>query len=249
MGLTTSARGTVFVHGDLEKPDGITVEIVTMVDIDAADWGGVNLYFPEGWEVTAMTSDRPHINGVQNGLASVWTNGQPSQGGKSWVAVGNRMPDHDPLDADISSLLTIDADYVRDGEPTPSTLDLTIAVGSKDGYIVGPVDTTVSVPLLESYRPPQTVNIHFPVQLEPAATVLTARLEGMLGLKDDYLAVNGRVILWPYGFTLDTSSDVPRVLDADGSEVGRLGGSIVLGGGFVPTNLAKEKAGPDLLSF
>jgi hypothetical protein len=102
-----------------------------------------------------------------------------------------------------------------------------------------PATTATSTP------PPQIE--HFPVQLEQAATVLTARFEGVLGIRDGYLAMNGdKVILWPYGFTLDTSGSVPRVLDGEGNEVARYGEKLVLGGGFIPTYWAEEKVGLDL---
>jgi hypothetical protein len=86
----------------------------------------------------------------------------------------------------------------------------------------------------------------FPVQLEPAATVLTALLPGTLGVRDGYLAVNNDIILWPYGFTLDTSGKVPRVLDGNGNEAARYGEKIVLGGGSIAASWAEEKVGMDL---
>ena len=98
--------------------------------------------------------------------------------------------------------------------------------------------TTTTAPLPEV--------THFPVQLEPAATVLLLRFEAFLGVRDGYLAMNERLILWPYGFTLDTSGDVPRVLDGNGNEVGRLGEKLVLGGGFIPRFWAEEKTGTEL---
>ena len=88
---------------------------------------------------------------------------------------------------------------------------------------------------------------HFPVQVERASVVMAARLEGTLGVRDGYLAVNDQiVVLWPYGYTLDMNGAVPRVLDENGREVARYGERIVLGGGHIPTWWAEEKTGKDL---
>jgi hypothetical protein len=87
---------------------------------------------------------------------------------------------------------------------------------------------------------------HFPVQLEREEVLLTGLLQGTLGVREGYLAVDEKVILWPYGFTLDTSGDAPRVLDESGSEVGGPGDTVRLGGGFIGTDEAEAKTGLDL---
>ncbi len=246
VGLSTAAEGTVFVRGDLKKPDDITVRIVMTVSIDPEDWGGVNLYFPEGWEVTGITSNDPGIDGFQNDLATVWTKGEPAQGGSSWVAIGQRDANAGPATGVQQARLIIDAGFVLDGAATPETLALTVAVGNKNGYIVGPVSRDLAVPLLEDYRPAFNPVTFFPVQAEPAAMVLTARMEGELTLYNGCLAVNDVIILWRFGSTLDTTGGQLRVLDASGRKIAQLGNSIVLGGGIVGHDYAEEKTGMSL---
>lgn len=45
----------------------------------------------------------------------------------------------------------------------------------------------------------------------------------------------GPTVVWPEGYTLDTSGDVPRVLDEDGAPAGAFNEELVLAGGEVPT--------------
>lgn len=148
---TTMARGTVFVRGDLDKPEDITIQIAMIVEIDPADWGGVNLYFPEGWEITQIASGFPVIDGQQESIASVWTNGQPVDGGRSWVEIGRRDVGSGPFAGIREATLIIDAGYVLEGASTPAVLDLIVAVGSK-GVTLGPVSVELEIPLLSDYR-------------------------------------------------------------------------------------------------
>lgn len=43
----------------------------------------------------------------------------------------------------------------------------------------------------------------------------------------------GATVVWPLNYSLDTSGDVPRVLNDEGSEVGMVGQAFVLAGGLV----------------
>ncbi len=138
VGLTTRAEGTVFVHGDLDKPDAITVQIAIFVEIDPEDWGGVNFYFPEGWKVTHINSSLVEINeSYYSNLASVWTSGQPEEGGKNMVFIGKSSPGEKPTNDERKGILVLDADYVWGNKATPEKITLGIAAGSRDGYIQG----------------------------------------------------------------------------------------------------------------
>lgn len=48
----------------------------------------------------------------------------------------------------------------------------------------------------------------------------------------------GATVVWPEGYTLETSGDVHRVLDEEGAPAGALGEEFVLGGGEVSALLA-----------
>lgn len=49
------------------------------------------------------------------------------------------------------------------------------------------------------------------------------------------VSADDATVVWPVGYTLDTSGDTPAVLDADGAPVGELGDEFVLAGGEVQT--------------
>ena len=47
---------------------------------------------------------------------------------------------------------------------------------------------------------------------------------------------NGALVIWPYGFRLAGRSDGLHVENAAGRSIGRIGGTIRMGGGFAPAN-------------
>ncbi|NLE08447.1 MAG: hypothetical protein GX631_04250, partial [Dehalococcoidales bacterium] len=56
--LETKVTGTVFITGADEKSAIITA----LVDIDFADWAGIEFLFPCEWEVTDIITDYPRGN-------------------------------------------------------------------------------------------------------------------------------------------------------------------------------------------
>jgi hypothetical protein len=47
---------------------------------------------------------------------------------------------------------------------------------------------------------------------------------------------SGALVIWPYGFKLAARSDGLHVQNAQGRSIGRIGGTIRMGGGYVPAN-------------
>lgn len=77
-------------------------------------------------------------------------------------------------------------------------------------------------------------------QREPARDVMEALYQGRI-LRDDQgcLRLEGAepaTVIWPYGFTLESRPGGLYVRDAEGRELGRIGGSFRFGGGFVPSH-------------
>ncbi len=56
-GLATSARGTIFISGENDRPT--KAEIVAWVEVDPEDFGGVRIYLPYGWKMTGLVSGYP----------------------------------------------------------------------------------------------------------------------------------------------------------------------------------------------
>ncbi len=242
VGLTTRANGTVFVRGDLDKPDAITVQIAIFVEIDPEDWGGVNLYFPEGWKVTHLNNSLVEINEpYYSNLANVWTSGQPEKGGKNMVFVGRQSPGDQQPDGVRKGLLVVDADYVWEDKATPEKLTLIVSVGSKDGYIQGPVSMNVDIPLLEDYRP-HRMNYLFPRQLQAGELGTTQQIEGELVLEDGLLRINGYLILWPFEYWGWSDSDTVWIKYGDRSTaIARIGDQLIITGYEVNAYTARQK--------
>ena len=241
--LTTWTRGTVFVKGDPEKPDDITVQIVMDIELDPTDWGGVGLIFPEGWKVTGVSNSLVEFNDpYYNNLAGILTNGQPEDGGRSWVSVGYPSTLEGNIFTDVTGSLVVDADYVWKGKSTPEVLDLTVAVGSKDGYVVHPVSTHVEVPLLEDFRPAR-VQFLFPRQPQPEEFDASGEITGELVLENNELRLNGYLVLWPrdcYGWS---DSQTVWIKDSEtGESIARVGETLTITGKEVDSRTASEKA-------
>jgi hypothetical protein len=242
VGLTTRAEGTVFVRGDLDKPDAITVQIAILVEIDPEDWGGVNIHFPEGWKVTQLNNSLVEINEpYYSNLASAWTGGQPEQGGRSMIYIGSRLPGDKPTDAVRKGILVIDADYVWEDKTTPEKLTLIISVGSKDGYIQGPVSMNVEIPLLENYRP-YRIEYLFPRQHQAEKLEKTQQIEGKLVLEDGLLRIDGYLILWPFEYWgwSDTETVWIKYGDSD-TAIARVGDTLIIPGYEVNAYTARQK--------
>jgi hypothetical protein len=208
--LATSVNGTVFVRGNLDKPEDITVRIAVFVEIDPVDWGGVSLLFPEGWKITHINNSLVEINDpYYSNLASVWTGGgAPEQGGQSMVLIGGALPGEKLPGVPRKGILVIDADYVWENKTAPEALSLDVALGSKDGNIKNPVSMKVDVPLLADFRP-QRIEFLFPRQRQAEELETTQQIEGELVLEQGTLRVDGYLVLWPFEYW--ASSDTENV--------------------------------------
>ncbi len=241
--LSTWTRGTVFVKGDLEQPDDITVQIIMDVELDPADWGGVGLVFPEGWKVTGLSNSLVEFDDpYYSNLAGISTSGQPEQGGRSWVSAGYPILIAGDTPGDLTGLLVVDADYVWEDKPTPDSLDLIIGVGSKNGYVVHPVSIHVEVPLLEDFRPVRVQHL-FPRQRQPEEFEATGEITGELVLENNELRVNGYLVLWPRGCFGWSDSQTVWVKDLEtGEKIASLGDVLTITGKEVDSRTAQEKA-------
>ena len=95
----------------------------------------------------------------------------------------------------------------------------------------------------------------FPVQLEKYAKepYPTALGRGWLALDDNCLRLKpfyffgkGVLLIWPYGYSLETESKEIRILDNDGRVVARVGHWIKVGGGEVPLEIVEKYIGKPL---
>lgn len=73
----------------------------------------------------------------------------------------------------------------------------------------------------------------FPVQKTPAKASMQALLSGPLKLEDKCLKVGENLIVWPYGFSMQTKGTRINILNKNGNIVGSVGDTIKLSGGQV----------------
>lgn len=64
--LRTLSKGTIYVQKD-EDGRSIRAKVVSWVETDPRDWGGVIFYFPRGWHVEGVVSSYP-AGSVHNNL-------------------------------------------------------------------------------------------------------------------------------------------------------------------------------------
>jgi len=83
----------------------------------------------------------------------------------------------------------------------------------------------------------------FPVQKEVQSEVMAVLLQGELILDNGCLRVHDELILWPYGYSLQTEGKEIRVIDDKGQSVAHVGHHVRLGGGQIPAYFAEEKLG------
>lgn len=84
----------------------------------------------------------------------------------------------------------------------------------------------------------------FPVQKTPANASMQALLSGPLKLEDKCLKVGENLIVWPYGFSMQTKGTKVNILDKKGNIVASVGDTVKLSGGQVTA----QASGSEMLS-
>lgn len=84
----------------------------------------------------------------------------------------------------------------------------------------------------------------FPVQKTPAKASMQALLSGPLKLEDKCLKVGENLIVWPYGFSMQTKGTKVNILDKKGNIVASVGDTVKLSGGQVTA----QASGSEMLS-
>ncbi|MDY0387289.1 MAG: hypothetical protein RBT65_09215 [Methanolobus sp.] len=143
--LDTSAKGTVFIQENKK------VQIVTSIEIDPDDWGGVSVYIPKSWVVSNIISSYPE-NEEQSILVDFvtkWSTGSDKYEWDKYVEIG-RGRNYKPTGGG-SGTVVIDLLPDKKVTPDPETFNIMVAVGSneKEGVkIVGTDYTEISIPLI-----------------------------------------------------------------------------------------------------
>jgi hypothetical protein len=146
VGQETSAAGTIFVKGNPDKVNDRSAVITAQVKIDPADWAGIGFSIPQGWEVTAITSDYPQGNLTPNSYISTLYTGSEVQPYKRIIEIGNtRHGAALPQGGTGNVIIELSPD--SGNQDLGEYLAISIAVGSTEDYIVGPVHEVFPVSL------------------------------------------------------------------------------------------------------
>ena len=87
---------------------------------------------------------------------------------------------------------------------------------------------------------------YFPTYKEPQTYFLLAQLQGKLTVDEGYLRVNDNLIIWPYGYSLDTENGEIWIISDEGQPVTKVGDTIQMGGGGASASFVEEKIGQPL---
>lgn len=148
--LSTSVNGTIFVRGDIEKPDDRHLQISARLEIDPNDWGGVGFSFPQGWNVTSIASDYPQGNPAPDRYITTLSSG----GEARMVYIGSSKMLGSDVGGGGRGSVIIDVEPASGQKDLPESLVITVGVGSKGEVVSNPVFQKIPVPLNIDYRTP-----------------------------------------------------------------------------------------------
>ncbi len=95
--LQTSAEGTIFVFG--EQGIAKRIQIVSAIEIDPDDWGGVAFSIPDYWYISNITSSYPEgaSQSIIADSVATWTTTNPEfYGWRAFIEVGRDRSSHVP---------------------------------------------------------------------------------------------------------------------------------------------------------
>ena len=147
--LNTSAIGTVFIKEVKGNPEEI--QIISSIEIDPSDWGGVTFYIADGWRVSNITSSYPENEPqlMPADYIATWTTSDSRHEWGKRIEIG-RDRDYVPTIGGTGTIV-IDLALEKKISPAPKIFELLVAVGSdeKGGVKIVETDNTkVSIPLM-----------------------------------------------------------------------------------------------------
>ena len=148
--MNTSAKGTIFIRGTEQIPESI--QIVTYVDIDQDDWGGVIIYIPKKWNVSSITSSYPEnkheADAIPKDHVAKFNTKSEKYDWYSYIEIGTEYS-YIPTGGGTGTVII---ELVADKDEEISETDkfnITVSVGSneKDGVkILGTDSTHIEIP-------------------------------------------------------------------------------------------------------
>ncbi|MDD5038733.1 MAG: hypothetical protein PHN78_05390 [Dehalococcoidales bacterium] len=156
--LSTKVRGTIYIKGDMEKTEDRRVQISAWMEIDSNDWGGIGFSFPQGWEITGITSDYPQGNPKPESYIGTMSRA-PGDEIVTYINIGNTKYGAPDVKGGKGSIIIELAPEEKKPE-LPENFHVVIGIGSKYDYILHPIYETYEVPMSTDYHNVSPYTIH-----------------------------------------------------------------------------------------
>lgn len=143
--LDSFVRGTVFVYRDLNDQKNRQVRIISWVEVDPEDWGGVSFNIPDGWQITRISSDYPQGKSEPERYVTVLET-KAETDYSTVITVGRSENSNKIIGAGQGNILielALDPSIIS----PPDNLEIKIGVGSKNGFTLNPVFKSIALSL------------------------------------------------------------------------------------------------------
>lgn len=127
--LQTSINGTVFLSGENGEIDH--AQIVSMIEIDLNDWGGIVFYTPKNWNISKITSSYPEKNDGKDPkhYEDTWSTENPKADFNKRIEIGTNR--YTPTGGGKGTVV-IELDASEEIETTSDTFNILVGVGSTE---------------------------------------------------------------------------------------------------------------------
>ncbi|GMQ60744.1 hypothetical protein AN1V17_51470 [Vallitalea sediminicola] len=146
--MNTSAKGTVFIKGEESIPEH--VQIISWIEIDPDDWGGVAFYIPDQWQISNITSSYPENEAQMTSAdyVATWSTTDSKYELNTMIEIG-RDRSYIQTGGGTGTVM-IDLVLDKNVKVQPETFNIMISVGSdeKDGVMIeGPDSIYIEIPI------------------------------------------------------------------------------------------------------
>ncbi|AKG54352.1 hypothetical protein DGWBC_1732 [Dehalogenimonas sp. WBC-2] len=133
--MGTKAKGSVILFG----AEGVTerINIITWVEIDPNDWGGVSFYISQEWSVSGITSSYPKSATQDGESVVIWRTADQSAEYDKWIEIGADHTAYTPTGGG-TGVVIIELDYIGKKTDSAKPFSVMVGVGSddKDGIMI-----------------------------------------------------------------------------------------------------------------
>jgi hypothetical protein len=149
-GQNTYVRGSIFTKQNKQNKANYHLQIVSWIEIDPQDIGGVTFHIPAGWYVSSINTDFPQGNSKPEDYTSVWYNNYynqtPETGKPIWIQVGGIEMTH-RADAFGKGNVIIEIEPISLKDIPPDDFEIKITVGPRSPNSLNQQTIALSLPV------------------------------------------------------------------------------------------------------